>query len=507
MRSLAKTLMLQGTASSVGKSLLTAALCRIFRQDGLRVAPFKAQNMSLNAAVTPDGGEIGRAQAVQAESAGIPPTVEMNPILLKPEGGMRSQVIVKGKSAGSMTWGEYQRERTEWLAIVDDCVAKLRREFDVILIEGAGSPAEINLRAQDLVNMHVATVAEARVLLVGDIDRGGVFAHLAGTMELLPPDERERIAGFVINKFRGDAALLKPALDYLASRYRVPVVGVVPFIERLRIAEEDSVDLENRSRAASSPGELQIAVIRLPSISNYDDFSALEHEPGVAVSYVDSTDGLSDADLAIIPGSKSTMKDLAWLRRAGIDRALLQRANHGALILGVCGGCQMLGETILDPGQVESDALEVPGLGLLPLTTRFEPAKRTTQVRAYIDAKSFLGDGTTGQIDAYEIHMGPTRAHDGTASPFRLLSRNGDSCDARDGAISANGATVGTMLHGIFENDALRAAMLNSLRSRNGLAASDGIPVASREAEYDRLADVVRASLDIAKIKNIVGIT
>ena len=505
MRSLAQTLMLQGTASSVGKSLLTAALCRIFRQDGFHVAPFKAQNMALNAAVAPGGGEIGRAQAVQAEAAGIPPTVEMNPILLKPEGGMRSQVVVMGKSAGSMTWSEYQGKRSEWVAIVDDCIARLRREFDVIVIEGAGSPAEINLRGQDLVNMHVAAVAEAPVLLVGDIDRGGVFAHLAGTMEVLPQDERARIAGFVINKFRGDAALLKTGLDYLTSRYCIPVLGVVPFVEHLRIAEEDSVALENRSRRASAEDDIQIMVIRLPSISNYDDFSALEHEAGVAVSYVDSADGFGRADLVIIPGSKSTTNDLAWLRREGIDRALAKRAIEDGRILGICGGCQMLGEKILDPEQVESSEREVRGLGLLPLITHFQPAKRTTQVHARIDAASFLGDATTGQVDAYEIHMGRTRS--GAPSPFRIISRNGESCDAPDGAISGSGTTVGTMLHGIFENDRVRAAMLTSLRARKGISAIEGAPVASRNAEYDRVADTVRAALDMTALKRIVGLS
>ena len=507
MRSLAKALMLQGTASSVGKSLLTAALCRIFRQDGLSVAPFKAQNMALNAAVTPDGGEIGRAQAVQAEAAGIAPTVEMNPILLKPEGGMRSQVIVMGKSAGSMTWSEYQQKRSEWIRIVDDCIAKLRREFDVIAIEGAGSPAEINLQGQDLVNMHVAAIAEAPVLLIGDIDRGGVFAHLAGTMELLAPDQRARIAGFVINKFRGDPALLKVGIDYLASRYHIPVLGVVPFVERLRIAEEDSVALETRSRTISSAKNLQLAVIRLPGISNYDDFSALEHEAGVIVSYLDSTDGVADADLVIIPGSKSTINDLTWIRQLGIDRALLKRADQGAPILGICGGCQMLGERSLDPAQIESPEREVPGIGLLPLTTRFEPIKATSQVRACIEATSFLGDGTTGCLDAYEIHMGRAQARDGTALPFRVVSRNGESCDAADGAISATGMTVGTMLHGIFENDRVRVSMLNFLRTRKGLMPIERGAVPSRDAEYDRLAETVRASIDLAAIRRIARIT
>lgn len=500
--------MLQGTASSVGKSLLTVALCRILHEDGYRVAPFKAQNMALNAAVTSSGGEIGRAQAVQAEAACIAPTVEMNPILLKPEGGMRSQVVILGRSAGSMTWGEYQKMRAALIRTIDDCIAKLRAAFDVVVIEGAGSPAEINLRSQDLVNMHVAEAAEAPVLLIGDIERGGVFAHLAGTLELLPPGERARIAGLVINKFRGDAALLKPGLDYLESRFRLPVLGVVPFVERLRIAEEDSVALEDRRSAPSQgPGELQIVIVRLPGISNYDDFSALEHESGVVVSYVDGEQAIRRADLVIIPGSKSTIRDLAWLRRLGLDRPIRDRAEAGCLTVGICGGCQMLGERIEDPEGVESDERAISGLGLLPLTTHFERAKRTTQVRATVDSTSFIGARSgTDELSGYEIHMGRTIAAKGAASPFRIISRNGEPCDAPDGAISLNHASVGTMLHGIFENDGVRAALLSSLRKRKGLAQPGGPSVASRGAEYGRLATVVRTALDIATVKRISGI-
>jgi adenosylcobyric acid synthase len=497
--------MLQGTASSVGKSLLTVALCRILHEDGYRVAPFKAQNMALNAAVTSTGGEIGRAQAVQAEAACIAPTVEMNPILLKPEGGMRSQVVILGRSAGSMTWGEYQKMRAALIRTVDDCIAKLRAAFDVVVIEGAGSPAEINLRSQDLVNMHVAEVAEAPVLLIGDIERGGVFAHLAGTLELLPPAERARIAGLVINKFRGDAALLKPGLDFLESRYQLPILGVVPFVERLRIAEEDSVALEDRRSAPSQgAGELQIVVVRLPGISNYDDFSALEHEPDVVLSYVDGEQAIRRADLVIIPGSKTTMRDLAWLRRLGLDRPITERAEAGCLTLGICGGCQMLGERIEDPEGVESERRATAGLGLLPLTTRFERAKRTTQVRATVYSASFIGARSGAEeLSGYEIHLGRTIAAKGAASPFRIISRNGEPCDAPDGAISPNHASVGTMLHGIFENDWVRAALLSSLRKRKGLAEPEGPLVASRDAEYGRLAAVVRTSLDIAAVKRI----
>ncbi|MGO9602705.1 MAG: cobyric acid synthase [Candidatus Binataceae bacterium] len=501
--------MIQGTASSVGKSLLTAALCRIFRQDGLRVAPFKAQNMALNSAVTPAGDEIGRAQAVQAEAAGVPATVEMNPILLKPEGGMRSQVVILGKSAGSMTWNEYQRMRPDLVRIVDDCIARLRREFEVVVIEGAGSPAEINLRSQDLVNMHVAAAADAPVILAGDIDRGGVFAQLVGTMELLPPEERARIAGFVINKFRGDPALLKTGLDYLEARYHLPVLGVVPFVEQLRIAEEDSVGLESRSRRkAIRNDDLEIAVVKLPSISNYDDFSALEHEPGVTVSYITSPIDARNADLLILPGSKSTVRDLKWLERKFLIEPILERPILDRPTLGICGGCQMMGMKIEDPDRVESQQREIQGLCLLPIVTRFERTKRITQVRARIDAPSFLGSPEeVGEIDGYEIHMGRTSLTEPAGSPFRILCRNGEPCDAPDGAINPLEPIVGTMLHGIFENDRLRAAMLARLREQKSLGdRAQGPAVASRDAEYDRLADVVRAAVDIAAVKRIARI-
>ena len=500
--------MLQGTASSVGKSLLTAALCRILHEDGYRVAPFKAQNMALNAAVTSTGGEIGRAQAVQAEAACIAPTVEMNPILLKPEGAMRSQVVILGRSAGSMTWSEYQEMRAALIRTVDDCIAKLRAAFDVVVIEGAGSPAEINLRSQDLVNMHAAEAAHAPVLLIGDIERGGVFAHLAGTMELLPPEERARVAGLVINKFRGDAALLKPGLDYLESRYRLPVLGVVPFVERLRIAEEDSVALEGRRHAPSlGADELQIAIVHLPGISNYDDFSWLEHEPGVVVNYVDSEQAIRRADLVIVPGSKSTMRDLAWLRGLGLDRPISERAEAGFLTLGICGGCQMLGERIEDPDGVESAQGATEGLRLLPLMTRFERAKRTTQVRAKVDSSSFIGVRSgADELSGYEIHLGRTIPATGAESPFRVISRNGESCDTPDGAVSPNHATVGTMLHGIFENEGVRTALLSALRKRKGLPEPHGPLVASRDAEYGRLAAVVRASLNLGAVKRIAGL-
>ena len=510
MNAPARTLMVQGTASSVGKTLIVAALCRIFHREGLSVAPFKAQNMALNSFVTSDGGEIGRAQAVQAEAAGIDPRVEMNPILLKPEGGMRSQVVVLGKQLGRMTWSEYQQLKPEFVRIVADSLHSLRAKHDLIIIEGAGSPAEINLAGQDLVNMHVAAEAEAPVLLVGDIDRGGVFAHLVGTMELLAPADRERVAGFLINKFRGDVALLAPGLEFLRERFRVPVLGVIPYLERLRIADEDSVALEDRrNRRATGLGQIDIAVIKLPRISNYDDFLALEHEDGVTVRFVEEPREMAGADLAIIPGSKSTIADLGWLHESGFARAIVDRAREGGLIAGICGGCQMLGEEIDDPHRVESDEASARGLGLLPIVTRFAKTKLTAQVRVRVMSSSILSgaDIVADEISAYEIHMGNVERTAGSSAPFRIVSRNGAPADTLDGAINRDGSVAGTMLHGIFENDALRAAFLGALRRRKGLAAhGETRPVASREAEYDRLASAVADSVDLPMLRKIAGL-
>lgn len=495
----APALMVQGTASSVGKSLLVTALCRLFHHAGVRVAPFKSQNMALNSAVTLDGLEIGRAQAVQADAAGIPATVDMNPILLKPEGDRKSQVVVLGKPVGSMTAADYHVYKPRLSQIIAGSLDRLRSAYDLVVIEGAGSPAEINLKAHEIVNMHVARLADAPVLLVGDIDRGGVFAAFVGTLELLEPEERARVAAFVVNRFRGDMALLEPGLRMLTERTGKPVLGVVPFVRGLRIADEDSVSLDHRSaRRRPPPGELDIAVVRLPRISNYDDVEALEHEAGVTVRFVEHPDDLAGADLVILPGSKNTTADLAWLRAAGLADAIIARAGSGDPILGVCGGCQMLGETIDDPHGVESADPRVTGLGLLPIATTFATTKRTAQVLARVAAPSFLaGSGLEAPVTGYEIHMGTVAPVRPCPGAFEIASRNGHTAEARDGAIGGGGAIVGTMLHGVFENDGLRASTLAALRARRGLPAPvGGSRVPTRHAEYDRLAAAVRDSLD-----------
>jgi adenosylcobyric acid synthase len=503
--------MVQGTASSVGKSLIVAGLCRMLRQDGYRVAPFKAQNMALNAYVTPDGREIGRAQAAQAEAAGVAPTVEMNPILLKPEGDSRSQVVVLGKSIGSMAAVEYHQKKPEMRHVVLESLARLRRDFEVVVIEGAGSPAEINLRDRDIVNMHVARIAEAPVLLVGDIDRGGVFAAFVGTMDLLEPDDRARVAAFIVNKFRGDLTLLQPGLDFIERRTGVPVLGVVPYIPRLRLADEDSLSLEaRRHRRAARSDELEIAVVCLPRISNFDDFEPLEHEPGVLVRFVDRPEAAASADLVILPGSKSTIADLGWLHESGIADVIQERARRLAPVLGICGGCQMLTERIDDSEQVESTLQTgAAGLGLLTARTRFGRDKTTARVVAHATGPSFFAADVArdSPLRGYEIHMGQIEISGPDVLAFDVRERNGRAESAADGAVGFGGAVVGTMIHGLFENDSFRAGVLRALRRRKGLAepALTGA-IKTREEEYDRLARVLRESLDADRLHGIVGL-
>jgi adenosylcobyric acid synthase len=518
--------MLQGTASSAGKSLLVAALCRIFAQEGYRVAPFKAQNMALNSFVTRDGLEIGRAQAVQAHAAGIEPTVEMNPILLKPEADSRSQVVVMGKPRARLHSRDYNRDKQELWQVVADALAGLRAQFDLVIIEGAGSPAEPNLKTGDIVNMRVARHAGSPVLLIGDIDRGGVFASLVGTLELLEPEERALVKGIIINKFRGDIALLQPGLDWLEARVGVPVLGVVPYLRDLRIAEEDSVALDTAvggQRPALSVAEgsavgIDIAVIRLPHISNFDDFDPLALEPGVRVRYVESLADLGEPHAIIIPGSKSTIADLQFLNAHGLAAAICARARRGTAVVGICGGYQMLGRVIRDPDHVESERDAVEGLGLLDVETIFLPEKATHQVRARVMATyGFFRDLVGQEVIGYEIHMGKTPS----ATPIVNVVRRGDAtANDADGAVDATGRVFGTYLHGLFDNANLRRAWLEFLNGARTSADERGEaeresafirvhprPIRDvREREYDRLADCVRQSLDIARIKRIVGV-
>ena len=500
----APCLMVQGTASGVGKSLLTTAFCRIFARAGYRVAPFKSQNMALNAAVTLEGGEIGRAQAAQAAAAGIEPTVDMNPILLKPEPGYRSQVVVRGRAVTSVTWREYQAMQAELLPIVAESLARLRQAWDLVIIEGAGSPAEINLRDSDIVNMTIARMADAPVLLVGDIDRGGVFAALLGTLSLLDPDDRARVGGLIVNRFRGDATVLTPGLAELSARAGVPVLGVVPYLDARLVPSEDSLDLDEPSRWGA-PGALDVAVVRLPLISNFDDFEPLAGEPGVHVRFVRDADELPGADVIVLPGSKGTVADLQWLFATGLAQSIRWAAAHGRPIVGVCGGYQMLGEAVHDPDHVESDARSTLALGLLPVVTTFEPSKTTVRVRARVAEASGPFSGAAGsEVVAYEIHAGRTSASSPT--PFTIVERGDRAVHDADGAVSAAGNVVGTYLHGLFANDSLRRAFLRSLAARKGIAADPrwGSPAGDR---YEHLADAVARAVDLGALAKLVGLS
>lgn len=487
-------LLVAGTTSDAGKSVLVAGLCRMLARRGMRVAPFKAQNMSNNSVVTLDGGEIGRAQALQARACGLEPSVRFNPVLLKPGGDRTSQLVVRGKAVTTVGARDYITHR-EWLrGVVADELAALRAEFDVVICEGAGSPAEINLRATDLANMGLAQAAQLPVIVVGDIDRGGVLAHLFGTVAVLSPEDQALIAGFVINKFRGDVSLLEPGLDQLRELTGRPTLGVIPFAEGLWLDAEDSLGVVGDApvgRPGPPVGDewLRVAAIRLPRISNSTDVEALACEPGVAVHWVSEPSRLADADLVVLPGSKSTVTDLEWLRRSGIADALARRAADGGAILGICGGYQMLG-TVIDDG-VESGAGVVPGLGLLDLEIEFAADK----VLAQVD-----GDSDGIPVRGYEIHHGRVRRNDD--APL-LTTADG----VKEGSV--RGSVRGTHWHGLLENDDYRRRLLTEVAEasgRTGFRVAPDTDVARvREAQLDLLADLVERHLDIDALDALLG--
>lgn len=487
----ARTIMVQGTASSVGKSLLVTALCRIYARRGLRVAPFKSQNMALNSAVTDDGAEIGRAQHEQALAARMPPCADMNPILLKPETTSASQVVVLGRSLGSMSFRDYHHRKPEFREVVGAALDRLRARCDLIVIEGAGSPAEVNLRDRDLVNMWVAERADAKVLLATDIERGGALAALVGTLELLEPPQRARVRALVVNKFRGDRSLFDGGVRFLEERCGVPVAGVIPHLGDTGIASEDSLDL----RPLSGTGT-RIAVVRLPRLSNFDEFEPLAREPGVELVWCERLEQLENCALVVLPGTKCTAADLAWLRRTGFAAAIARRASSGGPILGICGGFQMLGERILDPEGVESRDPDVPGLGLLPILTRFRHAKTTTPVRLRLGEGIPLLERAGGiELSGYEIHCGQVERVE-EVQPFGWITgRSGPRSREPEGALS--GCVAGTLVHGIFEDGGVRAALLAAL----GAAAP-----AERIDPFDALADAVEGALDMALVDRVAGL-
>jgi adenosylcobyric acid synthase len=504
----ARAIMVLGTSSHVGKSLLTAALCRIFAQQGYSVAPFKSQNMSLNSAATVEGLEIGRAQALQAEAAGIAPSVHMNPVLIKPSSDCSSQVMVRGKIWAQISAADYHQRRVEELMpVVRESYQTLAANFQVIVLEGAGSPAEINLKQHDIVNMRMAAMAEAACLLVGDIDRGGVFASLLGTVELLDPPERERIRGFCINKFRGDLSLLEPGVRMMEERLGKPCLGVVPYLPALALEEEDGVGLPpfahtGWASAGNAPDRsLRIAVVPLPSFSNFTDFDSLRAEPSVELLFCRSAKLLAHADVVILPGSKQTMSDLEWMRANGFDRAVHLHASAG-LVVGICGGMQMLGQELADPGGIELQGV-MPGLRLLPISTTMQPDKVTRLCSGTIHGDFLFGQPLReNHVAGYEIHVGKTRYLD-QAEPFAILTTA-----ELDGCISGDRRVLGTYLHGIFDHDCFRHQFLSAARSFYKLASASALNSWSlqREASLDRLARQVSMSLDMHRIFAWVGL-
>ncbi|MBP3312325.1 MAG: cobyric acid synthase [Butyricicoccus sp.] len=495
---MAKAIMVQGTASNAGKSVLAAALCRIFRQDGYRVAPFKSQNMALNSFITADGMEMGRAQVMQAEAAGIAPDVRMNPILLKPTSDCGSQVIVLGKATGNQTAREYWGNKRALIPAVREAYESLAAEYNIIVIEGAGSPAEINLKQDDIVNMGMAKLADAPVLLVGDIDRGGVFASLYGTVMLMEEDERARIKGMVINKFRGDVEILRPGLTMLEDLTGKPVVGVVPYT-RLDIDDEDS--LSDQLGRTSAAGLLDIVVVRLPRISNFTDFAALPRVPGVGLRYADKPEQLEGADLILLPGTKSTMSDLRWLRESGLEAQILKQHAAGTPVFGVCGGYQMMGMSISDPENSEGGG-SMRGMGLLPTETVFRADKTTVQAHGtLLDIEGDLAALSGAETVGYEIHMGETTLLDG-AKPMQKLTR-GDQT-VLDGCQHEN--AYGSYLHGIFDTQQVLECLVQALADKKGvtLDAEAFDMQRYKEEQYDKLAETVRQSLDMQQIYRIL---
>jgi adenosylcobyric acid synthase len=522
-----RVLMIQGTSSSAGKSLLVAAMCRVFARRGLRVAPFKSQNMSNNAAVCADGSEIGRSQALQALAAGQPPVADMNPILLKPEADTRSQVILNGRPWRTLTARDYFRSKQELWPHVTAALDRLRSEYDLVVIEGAGSPAELNLRDVEIVNMAVARYAQAPVLLVGDIERGGVFAQLLGTLWLLPEDQRQLVRGLIVNKFRGDVTLFDDGCVELQQRGGVPVLGVLPWIPDLNLPEEDAEVLSRPASPTAAAAVLEIAVIRLPHISNFDDFAPLAADPRVRLRYVTRPDQLQQPHAVILPGTKSTLADLAWLRRSGLAEALAERMEAGTHVVGICGGYQMLGRGLHDPDLIEALVPEMPGLGLLPIETTFAAPKQTYQVQATIRDDACCPGAAGHTIRGYEIHLGHTTGGQGwlelqrcqdTSGPIRNSAQKVDTQNRGltravtqlDGAAARDGRIWGCYVHGLFDSEHFRNRWLEFVARSHALS----LPAASEASHYhqqlqrdlDRLADSVEAALDMAQLERLLAL-
>jgi len=512
---MAKAIMVQGTGSDVGKSILVCALCRIFRQEGLMVAPFKAQNMSNNSYVTADGREMGRAQVAQAEAAGIMPEAEMNPILLKPSGNNGSQIITMGRPLRHMTAHEYYENKDSMLEIAKKAYKSLSDEYDVIVIEGAGSPAEINIKDNDIVNMKIAEIADAPVILVTDIEKGGSFAWIVGTLELLDSDERDRVMGIIINKFRGDLSILESGIDMLEERIKKPVLGVLPYFTNIDVDDEDSMSLDNRGnkqevRSEKQEGLIDVVIVRLPRISNFTDFDILIREKGICGRFVEDARSIGNPDLIILPGTKNTIGDLESLKESGIADAIVNLAKIGTMVIGICGGYQMLGSVIRDPENAESKTLETEGLGLIDVSTLFRMQKSTYQVKARFHERGsdiFKGLNNDNEITGYEIHMGETELLNGTSPFLKILERSGKEVRMDDGAVSSDGNVIGSYLHGIFDNDEFRLGLINKIREGKGLSPmlAEELSSVAKEGQYDKLAELFRENIDMELIYEKIG--
>ncbi|RZB29600.1 MAG: adenosylcobyric acid synthase [Desulfobacteraceae bacterium Eth-SRB1] len=503
-----RSLMIQGTASHVGKSILVAAFCRILRQDGYNVAPFKAQNMALNSFITKTGGEMGRAQVVQAEAAGVEPDVDMNPVLIKPNTDVGAQVIIHGRVYENMSASLYHKFKKHASEFVRESFQRLSKKYDFIIIEGAGSPAEINLRENDIANMGMAEIADCSVVLAGDIDRGGVFASLVGTIELLSENERKRIKGFIINKFRGDISLLKPGLNFLGEKTGIPVLGTIPYFKDIYIQEEDSVSLEREIPSGGSE-KVDVAVIRLPHISNFTDFDPFEREPGINLRYVNYGEKIGNAGVVIIPGSKNTIDDLNYLHNSGYVREILRHYRNGGSVVGVCGGYQMLGEYIEDPFHIETSLESINGIGLLPVRTFIEKEKVTCQVSAKIHPSNQVFKNRD-ELKGYEIHMGRTELQD-EKYMFEIIQREEKQTSTPDGFISEDGRVWGTYIHGIFDNDCFRQEFIKRVKEAKGISVSPEAHASFsfqefKETQYDRLAELVRNNIEMETFYRIAGL-
>lgn len=497
---MAKKLMFQGTGSSVGKSIIVAAMCRILNNKGIKVAPFKSQNMSLNAYITEDGKEMGRAQAVQAECARIKPKVQMNPILLKPTSDVGSQVILNGVVYKNMAAGDYFSIKEMLIPEIKKAYDELAQEYEAIIIEGAGSPAEINLRSRDVVNMGLAELVDTEVVLIGDVDKGGVFASLYGTFLLLSESERTRVRGFVINKFRGDVSLLLPGVETLEKLIDRPCLGIIPYIEALKVDDEDSVT--ERFNLVDTK-IINIGVVKLPYLSNFTDFSVFDGENDIGLTYLHYPEQMQNMDLVIIPGSKNTLSDMKFLMDSKFSHAIYHAHRKGVPIIGICGGYQMLGHWIEDQEQMESKLQKINGLGLLDVHTHMTTVKTTQQSEGCIQSDFFSASVNGERIKGYEIHMGQTALLGENVRPFMLTDQG-----TFDGAVNEAGNIIGTYFHGIFDNDSFRNGLLNKLRTQKGLTLNKlaANPFeAFKQSEYDRLAEHVEKHLNMEKIMEIMG--